>query len=111
MYWNTSIDTWRPQTLSLQRDGHIKRLGVRWDMSLHNITQDMMTTEQLGIVVGRTISMPCTINLKKAVLEGLVFQSLVFRQKKFAFWLLEHFEKLDEVLSKIICRMHKLDAQ
>ena len=44
----------------------------------------MMTTEQLGIVVGRIISMPCT-NLKKAVLEGLVFQSLVFGQKKFAF--------------------------
>ena len=69
----------------------------------------MLATEQLGIAVGRLTSIPCTMNLKKAVLEGLVFQSLAFRQMKFPPWSLERFEKLDEVVSKVIC--HKLDAQ
>ena len=50
-------------------------------MSLHNMTQEMLAMEQLGLAVGRLGTMPCTMDLKKAVPEGSVFQSLVFHLK------------------------------
>lgn len=59
------------------------------------------------------VPLPChavplqsTMDLKKAVLEGSVFQSLVFHLK-FAPWTVERFHKLD---SKTLRKMLKLDA-
>ena len=100
---------WRPHSVPLQTDGLMKHLGVRWDMSLHNATQEMLATEQLSLAVGRLTTMPCTMDLKKVVLEGSIFQSLVFHLK-FASWSLERFHKLDRIVSKDLRRMLQLDA-
>ena len=56
----------------------------------------MLATEQLSLAVGRLSTMPCTMDLKKAVLEGSVFQSLVLHLK-FAPWSLERFRALDRI--------------
>ena len=77
----------RPQPVPLLTDGLMKRLDLRWDVSLHNLTQEMLATEQLSLVVDRLATMPCTMDLKRAVLEGSVFRSLVFHLK-FAPWTL-----------------------
>ena len=100
---------WRPHPVPLQTDGLMKHLGVRWDRSLHNVTQEMLATEQLSLAVGRLTTMPCTMDLKKAVLEGSVFQSLVFHLK-FAPWSLERFRALDRIVSKALRRILQLDA-
>ena len=100
---------WRPHSVPLQNDGLMKHLGVRWDMSLHNVTQEMLATEQLSLAVARLATMPCTMDLKKAVLEGSVFQSLVFHLK-FAPWTLDRFHKLDRIVSKALRRILQLDA-
>ena len=99
----------RPHPVPLQTDGLMKHLGVRWDMSLHNIMQEMLATEQLSLAVERLTTMPCTMGLKKAVLEGSVFQSLVFHLK-FAPWSLERFRALDRIVSKAFRKMLQLDA-
>ena len=81
---------WMPHLVPLQIDELMKHLRVRWDMSLHNMTHEMLAMEQLSLAVGCLGTMPCTMDLKKAVLEGSVFQSLVFHLK-FAPWTLARF--------------------
>ena len=55
---------WRPHPVSLQTDGLIKHLGVRWDKSVHNMMQKMLATEQLSLAVGQLNAMLCTMVLK-----------------------------------------------
>ena len=48
--------------------------------------------------------MPCTMDLKRGVLEGSVFQSLAFHLR-FAPWTLDCYHKLDELVGRAWCRI------
>ena len=68
-------------------------------MSVDNDTQERLAITQLSMVLARSSSMPCTMDLKRGVLEWSVFQSLAFHLR-FAPWTLDCYHKLDELMSR-----------
>ena len=99
---------WTPREVPLQSDGLMKHLGVRWDMSMDNDTQERLATTQLSTALARMSSMPCTMDLKRGVLEGSVFQSLAFHLR-FAPWDSDRYHKLDDLVSRAWRRILKVD--
>ena len=87
----------------------MKHLGVRWDMSVDNDTQKRMAEEQLTAALTRMVTMSCTMDLKRGVLEGSVFQLLVFHLR-FAPWSLNRFKELDVLVNKALRRILGVDA-
>ena len=77
-------------------------------MSKDNDTQERLATTQLSTALARMSSMPCTMDLKRGVLEGSVFQSLAFHLR-FAPWNLDRYHKLDDLVSRALRRILKVD--
>ena len=73
-------------------------------MSVGSDTQKRMADEQLTAALNRIVTMPCTIDLKRGVLEGSVFQSLAFHLR-FGPWSLKRFRELDVLVNKALRRI------
>lgn len=87
----------------------MKHLGMRWDMSVDNDTQRRLAEEQLTAALTRIVTMPCTMGLKRGVLEGSVLQKLAFHLR-FAPLSLYRFKELDVLVNKALRHILGVDA-
>ena len=76
-------------------------------MRINNNTQEALATTQLSTALARIASTPCTMDLKRGVLEGSVFQSLAFHLR--LFWKLKRYHKLNDLVSRAGLHILKTD--
>ena len=74
-------------------------------MSMDNDSQVALAITQLSTALAR---MSCTIEHKRGVLEGSVLHSLTLHLH-FAPWMLDHYHKLDDAVSRALRRILKVD--